>query len=207
MLACLFEAVAHMDAQLAAGAAELDVEHEVLVATNRIISRAFLELPDELIDPEVICAILVHARVASLALLVHARAALLALLEHAHCITRITCACARCITRITCVLRFLPGYTPKPGARLSSFSCIVRVARPPPYSGAIRTRFQTQVLARDVAFIMGTASRFVCEPWRWLGHLYLPWLTQVHCSVAVCLHARVCMRMRTCACMYVCCKN
>lgn len=42
-----------MDAALAAGTSELDVEHQVLVATNRLISRAFLELPDALIDPEV----------------------------------------------------------------------------------------------------------------------------------------------------------
>ncbi|KAF6261970.1 cytochrome P450 [Scenedesmus sp. NREL 46B-D3] len=31
--------------------------------------------------------------------------------------------------------------------------------------------------AHDVSFIMATASRFICEPWRWLGHLYLPFLT------------------------------
>lgn len=42
---------------------------------------------------------------------------------------------------------------------------------------------ETQVLARDTAFVMGTASRFVCEPWRWVGHLYVPWLTQVHTGV------------------------
>lgn len=53
ILACLLEAVGRMDAALAAGTSELDVEHQVLVATNRLISRAFLELPDALIDPEV----------------------------------------------------------------------------------------------------------------------------------------------------------
>jgi hypothetical protein len=33
--------------------------------------------------------------------------------------------------------------------------------------------------AHDVPFIMATASRFICEPWRWVGHLYLPFLTAV----------------------------
>jgi hypothetical protein len=33
--------------------------------------------------------------------------------------------------------------------------------------------------AHDVSFIMATASRFICEPWRWVGHLYLPFLTAV----------------------------
>lgn len=39
-----------------------------------------------------------------------------------------------------------------------------------------------QALARDVSFLMGAASRFICEPWRWFAHLYLPFLTQVCAS-------------------------
>lgn len=34
-------------------------------------------------------------------------------------------------------------------------------------------------MARDVDFLMETASRFICEPWRWFADLYSPFLTQV----------------------------
>jgi hypothetical protein len=71
----------------AGGAADFDIEHHVLIATNKLIARGFLQLPEGFIDPE--------------------------------------------------------------------------------------------QQATNVSFIMATASRFVCEPWRWVGHLYLPFLTAV----------------------------
>jgi hypothetical protein len=51
--------------------------------------------------------------------------------------------------------------------------------------------------AHDVSFIMATASRFICEPWRWVGHLYLPFLTAVSeegdwCCACCLLTSRVC---------------
>lgn len=50
----------------------------------------------------------------------------------------------------------------------------------------------TEQLACDVGFLMETASRFICEPWRWFAHLYLPFITQVcsntwhQCCLVVC---------------------
>jgi hypothetical protein len=85
-----------LDTSIAAagGAADFDIEHHVLIATNKVIARGFLQLPEGFVDPE----------------------------QQAH----------------------------------------------------------------DVSFIMATASRFICEPWRWVGHLYLPFLTAVGTMVVFC---------------------
>eukprot|EP00882_Tetradesmus_deserticola_P013897 GHRQ01014762.1.p1 GENE.GHRQ01014762.1~~GHRQ01014762.1.p1 ORF type:complete len:265 (+),score=77.84 GHRQ01014762.1:176-970(+) len=89
ILGCMCDTMQTLDEAIAAagGAADFDIEHHVLVATNKVVARGFLQLPEGFIDPE----------------------------QQAH----------------------------------------------------------------DVSFIMATASRFICEPWRWVGHLYLPFLTAV----------------------------
>lgn len=87
ILGCMGDTMHTLDTAIAAagGPADFDIEHHVLIATNNVIGRGFLKLPEGFIDPE--------------------------------------------------------------------------------------------QQARDVSFIMATASRFICEPWRWVGHLYLPFLT------------------------------
>lgn len=89
ILGCMGDTMHTLDTAIAAagGPADFDIEHHVLIATNNVIGRGFLKLPEGFIDPE--------------------------------------------------------------------------------------------QQARDVSFIMATASRFICEPWRWVGHLYLPFLTAV----------------------------
>jgi hypothetical protein len=93
ILGCMSDTMQNLDKDIAAaagGAADFDIEHHVLIATNKVIARGFLQLPEGFVDPE----------------------------QQAH----------------------------------------------------------------DVPFIMATASRFICEPWRWVGHLYLPFLTAVSAS-------------------------
>lgn len=84
-----------LDSCIASGQCDFDIEHHMLMATNKLIARGFLQLPDGFIDPN--------------------------------------------------------------------------------------------QQAEDVSFIMATASRFICEPWRWFGHLYLPFLTAVSCNQPRCL--------------------
>jgi hypothetical protein len=93
ILGCMSDTMQTLDKEIAAagGAADFDIEHHVLIATNKVITRGFLQLPEGFVDPE----------------------------QQAH----------------------------------------------------------------DVSFIMATASRFICEPWRWVGHLYLPFLTAVSTNV------------------------
>jgi hypothetical protein len=111
ILGCIADTMQTLDDSIAAagGAADFDIEHHVLIATNKLIARGFLKLPEDFIDPE--------------------------------------------------------------------------------------------QQARDVSFIMATASRFICEPWRWVGHLYLPFLTAVSTfTVAICTVAA--SALCTCRCVW-----